>query len=226
MDGKHKIFYGYLFDNGYKKDAAVSIKGYDQLRYMMANDTFVMPSSTASVAIKNIAKRLKLKVGKFEDTGYTVPGIAEDDKKAFDIVSKFLDATLIATNRNFVGLNGTSTVRTYFGGIIADTQTVETVADLVTNAYVTFSGALPTSDATLTLTGGTTEAVTNESYSDLAVALSTENFKTVALSTTDDEYLSNLSYLIYRKDLLRTHIGLHIHSCALAGKDRWSRFFI
>lgn len=102
MDGKQKIFYGYLFENGYKKDVAVNIKGYDQLRYMMANDSFVMPSSTASVAIKNIAKRLSLKTGTFEDTGYTVPGIAEDNKKAFDIVSKFLDATLIATNRNFV----------------------------------------------------------------------------------------------------------------------------
>lgn len=85
-----------------------------------------------------------------------------------------------------VGLNGTSTVRTYFSGVIADTQTVATAADLVANAYVTFSGALPSADATLTLIGGTTEASTNESYSDLAVALSTENFKTIALSTKDE----------------------------------------
>ncbi|UAW07797.1 hypothetical protein PVJ1_00063 [Psychrobacillus phage PVJ1] len=102
MDGKQKIFYGYLFENGFRKDGAVSIKGYDQLRYMMANDTYVMPSSTASVAIKKIASKLGLKVGTFEDTGYIVPGIVEDDKKAFDVVSKFLDSTLIATNRNYV----------------------------------------------------------------------------------------------------------------------------
>lgn len=102
MDGKQKIFYGFLFDNGYTKDGKVSIKGYDQLRYMMANDTYVMPSSTATVAIKKIATKLGLKVGTFEDTGYVVPGIVEDDKKAFDVVTKYLDSTLIATNLNFV----------------------------------------------------------------------------------------------------------------------------
>lgn len=44
----------------------------------------------------------KVKVGAFEDTGYVVPGIAEDDKQAFDICTKYLDSTLIATNQNFV----------------------------------------------------------------------------------------------------------------------------
>ena len=102
MDGKQKIFYGYLFENGFNKNDVVSVKGYDQLRYMMNEDTFVMPSSTATVAIKNIATRMGCKVGLFEDTGYTVPGIVEDGKKAFDVVSKFLDSTLIATNRNYV----------------------------------------------------------------------------------------------------------------------------
>lgn len=102
MDGKQKIFYGYLFENGFNKNDVVSVKGYDQLRYMMNNDTFVIPSSTASVAIKNIATRMGCKVGLFEDTGYIVPGIVEDGKKAFDVVSKFLDSTLIATNRNYV----------------------------------------------------------------------------------------------------------------------------
>lgn len=102
MDGKQKIFYGYLFENGFSKDSVVSVKGFDQLRYLMNTDTYVMPSSTATVAIKDIAKRLSLKVGTFEDTGYKVPGIVEDNKKAFDVVSKFLDSTLIATNRNYV----------------------------------------------------------------------------------------------------------------------------
>lgn len=102
MDGKHKVFYGYAFEEGYSKDGVVSVKGYDQLRYMMNTDTYVMPSSTATVAIKTIVNRLKLKTGVFEDTGYKVPGIVEDNKKAFDVVSKFLDSTLIATNRNFV----------------------------------------------------------------------------------------------------------------------------
>ncbi len=101
-DGNHKIFYGYLFENGVTMSDVVSLKGYDQLRYMMANDTFVMPSGTATKAIKSLATKLKLKVGVMEDTGYIVPGFVDDDKKAFDVVSKFLDSTLIATNSNYV----------------------------------------------------------------------------------------------------------------------------
>lgn len=101
-DGKNKVFYGYVFDSNFKKDDEVGIKAYDQLRYLMYNDTFVFPATTATVAIKKIAKDANLKIGKFEDTGYKVPGIVEDDKKAFDVVSKFLDSTLIATNKNFV----------------------------------------------------------------------------------------------------------------------------
>lgn len=102
MDEKEKVFYGYVFEVSVKREGAVSIKAYDQLKYLMYNDTFVFPSTTATAAIKKIASDAKLKIGKLEDTGYKVPGIVEDDKKALDVVTKFLDSTLIATNRNFV----------------------------------------------------------------------------------------------------------------------------
>ncbi|EPD52751.1 hypothetical protein HMPREF1210_01131 [Paenisporosarcina sp. HGH0030] len=102
MDGKEKVFYGYVFEVSFKKEGAVSVKAYDQLKYLMYNDTFVFPSTTATTAIKKIASDAKLKIGILEDTGYKVPGIIEDDKKALDVATKFLDSTLIATNRNFV----------------------------------------------------------------------------------------------------------------------------
>lgn len=104
MDGKQKIFYGYVFKTGQGKDSIVTVKAYDQLRYLMFNDTFVIPAMTATKAIERIVKRASpnMKIGFLADTGYTVPGVAEDDKKAFDVVSKYLDSTLIATNRNFV----------------------------------------------------------------------------------------------------------------------------
>lgn len=101
-DGKTKIFYGYVFEIEISQDDEVTIKAYDQIKYLMYNDTFVMPSSTATAAIKKIAKAANLKVGAFENTSYKVPGIVEDDKQALDVVSKFLDSTLIATNRNYV----------------------------------------------------------------------------------------------------------------------------
>lgn len=102
MEGSTKIFYGYVFEDGIRKSGDMSIKAYDQLRYLKNQDTYVMPSSTATAAIRRIANMYNLKVGTFEDTGYVVPGIVEEDKEAFDVVAKFLDSTLIATNQNFV----------------------------------------------------------------------------------------------------------------------------
>lgn len=102
MEGKQKVFYGFVFDVGINQDSAVTIKAYDQLKYLMYNDTFVFSATTATSAIRKIASDAQLRVGTFENTGYRVPGIVEDDKKALDVASKFLDSTLIATNRNYV----------------------------------------------------------------------------------------------------------------------------
>lgn len=84
-----------------------------------------------------------------------------------------------------VGLEGTSTVKTFYNGGQVDSQVVAKVADLVPNAFVSFSGELPTSDATLTLAGGATVAATNESYADFADGLDTQDFKVVAVGTDD-----------------------------------------
>ena len=101
-EDKNKIFYGFAFEDGIKKSGDTSIKAYDQLRYLKNQDTYVMPSSTATAAIKRIAGMLNLSTGILEDTKFVVPGIVEDEKEAFDVVAKFLDSTLIATNRNFI----------------------------------------------------------------------------------------------------------------------------
>lgn len=104
MDGKQKIFYGYAFKAGQGRDSIVTVTAYDQLRYLMFNDTFVIGAMTADKAIRAVVKKASpnMKIGSLADTGYKVPGVVEDDKKAFDVVSKYLDSTLIATNRNYV----------------------------------------------------------------------------------------------------------------------------
>ncbi|WP_432199561.1 XkdQ/YqbQ family protein [Anoxybacillus gonensis] len=101
-DGSYKIFYGYVFETGFNASSDFSVKAYDQLRYLMYNDTFVFSSTTATAGIKKIASDAGLKIGTFEETGYKVPAMVEDNKKALDVVAKFLDSTLIATNRNYV----------------------------------------------------------------------------------------------------------------------------
>ena len=84
------------------------------------------------------------------------------------------------------GLTGSTTVKTFFDGQQVDSQIVTNRASLVANPYVTFSGDLPTSDATLTLAGGTTVPATSDAYADLAEGLDTQNFKVVAIGTDDD----------------------------------------
>lgn len=84
-----------------------------------------------------------------------------------------------------VGLEGTSTVKTFYNGSQVDSQVVANVAELNPNGFVKFSGELPTSDTTLTLAGGTTVAATNESYSECAAGLDTQDFKVVAIGTDD-----------------------------------------
>lgn len=91
------------------------------------------------------------------------------------------------------GLDGSINLKTYFDAVQVDSQKVATLEDLKSNDYVVFTGTLPTSDATLTLTGGATVAATNESISEFASALDTLNFKTVAYGTDDNTTKSLLA---------------------------------
>ncbi|ASS76812.1 hypothetical protein CIG75_18940 [Tumebacillus algifaecis] len=96
------VFYGYIFSIDTGKDEQVKITAYDQLRYLMSNDTYVFKNVTATQVIQRIAGDFGLKVGALADTGHKIPSMIEDSKKLMDIVCKALDLTLIATTRNYV----------------------------------------------------------------------------------------------------------------------------
>lgn len=99
------------------------------------------------------------------------------------------------------------TVKTYFEGFQVNSQAIKTVDELVSNDYATFSGALPDSDATLTLSGGATVAATNDSYADFVDGLDTQEFKVVALGTDDESIKLMLSLKV--KDW-RERIGKNV----------------
>lgn len=96
------VFYGYIFTIDGGKDEAVKITAYDQMRYLMSNDTYVFKNITATQVIQKITGDLKLKTSKLEDTKYKIPTLVEDDQSLIDIICKALDLTLIATTQNFV----------------------------------------------------------------------------------------------------------------------------
>lgn len=96
------VFYGYVFSIEGGRDEAVKITCYDQLRYLMANDTYVFTNITASEVIKTIASDFKLQLGRIDDTGYRIPTMSEDNQKLLDIICKALDLTLINSGKNYV----------------------------------------------------------------------------------------------------------------------------
>src|SRR5690349_3216252 len=64
---KSNVFYGYVFELSYGVDEGVKIKAYDQIRYLMANDTYVFAGKTATDIVRKIATDAGLKLGALVD---------------------------------------------------------------------------------------------------------------------------------------------------------------
>lgn len=94
--GGANVFYGYVFDIGSGKDEQVKITAYDQLRYLMAKDTYVFSNSTATQVIKRIASDFGLQVGYLAETGHRIRSMLEDNQTLMDIIWKALALTLKA----------------------------------------------------------------------------------------------------------------------------------
>ncbi len=96
------VFHGYIFTIDSGNDEAVQLTAYDQLRYLMANDTYVFANVTAGDIIRRIAQDFNLQVGTLADTGYRIPSMVEDNAKLLDMICKALTLTLVSTGENFV----------------------------------------------------------------------------------------------------------------------------
>ncbi|MBO0569944.1 XkdQ/YqbQ family protein [Clostridium botulinum] len=100
VDG-NPVFYGYAFENGGSKNPITKITAYDQLRYLLFNDTYVFKNKKASQILMQIAKDIGLRVGTIEDTGYVIPQLLEDDKKLLDIIYSSLEKTLLNSKKTY-----------------------------------------------------------------------------------------------------------------------------
>ncbi|GIQ63644.1 hypothetical protein PACILC2_22120 [Paenibacillus cisolokensis] len=96
------VFYGYVFSVGRNQDNEISIKAYDQVRYLLAKDTYVFKAKTATQIIKQIADDFKLQTGHLANTGHVIPSMVEDSQTLLDIIEKALSLTLISKQRHFV----------------------------------------------------------------------------------------------------------------------------
>ncbi|WP_281885692.1 hypothetical protein [Paenibacillus sp. YYML68] len=100
--GDRNVFYGYLFTISGGKTDIVQLTAYDQLRYLLASDTYVFKNVTATEVIRRIAGDFSLKLGELADTVYRIPTMVEDGKKLLDIICTALDRTLMATGKHYV----------------------------------------------------------------------------------------------------------------------------
>lgn len=109
----HPIFYGYVFTISSSGDELISVKCYDQMRYLLVNETYAFKNMTAASIVKRIADDFKLKWGHIVDTKYVIPSIIEDNQKLMDVICKALDHTVINTGNiyNFYDDFGTLAIR-------------------------------------------------------------------------------------------------------------------
>lgn len=100
--GDSNLFFGYVFSVRQNRDAEISVKAYDQVRYLLNKDTYVFKGVTTGDVIRRIAADFNLKVGRIDDTGYRIPSMVEDGQTLLDIIEKANTLTMSATGRFFV----------------------------------------------------------------------------------------------------------------------------
>ncbi len=96
------LFYGYVFAISRSEADTLTIKAYDQIRYLSATDTYVFKNKTAAAIVKQIADDFGLKWGHVVDTKYKIPSMVEDGQKLLDIIDKAFALTTINTGSIYV----------------------------------------------------------------------------------------------------------------------------
>lgn len=96
------VFYGYVFSVQVNQVGEMGVKAYDQIRYLLAKDTYVFKGKKASEVIRQIAVDFNLRTGRIDDSGYAIPTMVEDAQTLLDIIEKAITLTLWSTQRHFV----------------------------------------------------------------------------------------------------------------------------
>lgn len=96
------VFYGYVFAIKENQDAEIQVKAYDQVRYLLAKNTYAFKNVSVADVIRQIAADFNLRVGRLDDSGYRIPTMVEDNQTLLDIIEKSITLTLWNTNRFYV----------------------------------------------------------------------------------------------------------------------------
>lgn len=99
--GNTTIFYGFIFNIKQSKDLFHQIVAYDQLRYLKNKDTIVFKQKTLTDAIKIIAKKHKLRIGKLASASFKQK-LIEDNVSLFEMLDDFSTNELMYKGNQFV----------------------------------------------------------------------------------------------------------------------------
>ena len=99
---ENNIFFGYIFTKKIIDNDIVSIISYDQIRYLIARDTYIYKNKTASQVLKMICADFNIKTGSIEDTNYIIPYRIEENQTILDIIYTSLDLTKSFNGNQYV----------------------------------------------------------------------------------------------------------------------------
>lgn len=99
--GDQKVFYGFVFEIKRTGDPTISVKAYDQLRYLKNKAFYNYKHWTTAQLIQAIARDYRLNVGTLEDSGHQVTR-TEKDKTLFDVIKNNMDETLRTTGKMYI----------------------------------------------------------------------------------------------------------------------------
>ncbi len=95
------VFFGYVFEKSRSDPYSISVKAYDQMRYLKNKGTLAYSGKTYTEVLQMLAKDYALVCGTLEDTKYKIPQRVEDGT-LFDMLGNASDQTVIHTGKLFV----------------------------------------------------------------------------------------------------------------------------
>lgn len=96
------IFFGFIFNIKHDQSESISVKAYDQLRYLKNKDTLEYKGVCAHQVVQRIGNAYMLNLGVLEPAKYVLPQTIEEDSTLFDIILNALDAELMHTGNMYV----------------------------------------------------------------------------------------------------------------------------
>lgn len=93
VDGE-AVFVGYLFEVDRSSDQ-MTLTFFDQLKYLLRENTFVFVDKNLSQIIEEIAARLNLSVGNLDVSAYVFEPKVHEGKKMLDIIESYIDDLMV-----------------------------------------------------------------------------------------------------------------------------------